>query len=315
MGKKKAVIVGLSGQDGHYLNALLSGKGYEVTGLSSTRAIAPDGRMLPPVDITNPGEVETLVRAVRPDEVYYLAAVHQSSQDRMANGDGDLFIKSMAVNVVGLVNFLNAAKKNAPGTRLFYAASSHVFGAPEGEMQDERTPFDPVCIYGISKTAGVRACRFFHAEHGVFASAGILFNHESPVRKPQFVSRKIVDTAKAIKEGREEKLVLGNLDSRVDWGYAPDFADAMHRILQADGPDSFVVATGELHSIREFVEEVFGLLGLDWQKHVTVDPSIVTKKPRHPLAGKAHKLRSVTGWRPSVDFPGLIRKLVEGEAR
>lgn len=310
---KNAVIVGVSGQDGYYLNNLLKQRGYSVTGLSSTRVVTPGMQILPPIDITNIDEVTAFVREVTPDEVYYLAAVHQSSEDRLVLNDAGLFVKTMKVNVFGLVNFLSAVKDCAPGARIFYAASSHVFGNAVGEVQDERTPFYPVCIYGISKAAGVQACQFYLSEHGVFASVGILFNHESAMRKPQFVSRKTVDTAKAIKEGRAEKLTLGNLDSRVDWGYAPDYVEAMYRILQAEKADTFVISTGELHSIREFVEGVFGYWGLDWQKYVAVNPSIVTKRPRPPLAGNSTKLRAITGWKPSVDFTGLIRILVEGE--
>jgi GDPmannose 4,6-dehydratase len=177
-------------------------------------------------------------------------------------------------------------------------------------VQDESTPFDPVCVYGISKAGGVQMCRYFRRKHGVFASAGILYNHESPWRARRFVISKIVHGAVAIARGAQQKLQLGNLGARVDWGYAPDFVDAMHRILCLEAPDDFVVATGCTHTVGEAAEIAFARLGLDWREHVVESPEILTRK-RVVLCGDASKLRRMCGWRPTVDFQTLIARLLE----
>jgi len=250
--------------------------------------------------------------AVRPDEVYYLAAVHHAAEENRG-GDLDLFGKSFDVNVRGMLNFLEAIRKRSPGTRLFYAASSHIFGRARTSPQDEQTPVEPACIYGITKATGLQCCRFYRQRHGVFAAVGILYNHESPYRRPEFVSQKIVRGALAIRDGRQSKLVLGDLDAQVDWGYAPDYVDAMTRILGHAAPEDFIVATGQLHSVREFAAAAFGRLGLDWAKYVEVDSSLVGKQKR-ALVGNADKLRSLTGWRPSVTFDQMVGLLIQAAA-
>ena len=181
-------------------------------------------------------------------------------------------------------------------------------------MQDEATPFNPVCAYGITKAAGVHLCRFYRQECGLFASVGILYNHESPFRRPEFVSQKIIRGGLAVKEGRQSEIVLGDLAAQVDWGYAPDTVDAMVRILRHDVPDDFVVATGQLHSVREFVEEVFRRLGLDGRGHVREDPQIVRKR-RRTLLGNSDKLRQRTGWKPSVTFAEMIGLLLQAQEK
>jgi GDPmannose 4,6-dehydratase len=262
------------------------------------------------VDILDAAAVENAVRAFAPEEIYYLAACHHSSQERPP-GDRELFQQSFAINVFGLVNFLEAMRLIGGPARLFYAASSHVFGvAPT--PQDETTPFRPDSAYGITKAAGAECVRFYRQTHGLFAAVGILYNHESPWRRPQFVTQKIARAAAAIKAGRENRLVLGDLEAAVDWGYAPDYVDAMIRILALPQPDDFVVATGQAHTVREFVEIAFGLLGLNWKEHVQVTPGLIVAPPRD-LVGKADKLIAATGWKPSVTFAELVALLVRAQ--
>jgi GDPmannose 4,6-dehydratase len=197
-----------------------------------------------------------------------------------------------------------------PQTRLFYAASSHIFGTPESDRQNEETPLRPNSAYGISKAAGLQCCQLYRRQKGIFASTGILFNHESPLRKPSFLSQKIVHGALRAERDPAYKLVLGDLEARVDWGYAPDYVDAMYRILQLPEASDFVVASGELHTVREFAQAAFGAVGLDWRRHVETDARLLNKIS-HPLRGDSGKLRSATGWTPTVSFVELVTGLVQ----
>jgi len=310
---KKAVILGNTGQDGHYLSGLLHERHYETIGISSKQvSVNPYG--LTQVDITQQQHVDSLLSSFRPDEIYFLAAVHQSSSDQQIE-DGTLFQKSLDLNVSALINFLEWIRKFSSGGKLFYAASSHVFGNPEKSPQDETTPFRPDCIYGITKTAGVNACRFYRENHGVFASVGIFYNHESPLRASKFVSKKIVEEAVAIKRGLQAELVLGNLESQIDWGYAPDYMRAVFSMMQLPGAGDFVISSGEIHTIREFVEGVFERLELDWKKYVKVNPALITKRQKRNLFGNNRKINQYTGWSPQMDFKGLIAILVDEELK
>jgi GDPmannose 4,6-dehydratase len=306
---KHAIVVGSQGQDGRLLSGHLQQKGYEVLGIG--RKAVPGAA---PVDILDSAGVSGIVRQFHPDEIYYLAAVHHSSQDHAGDEPLPLLHDSFAVNVNGLLNFLEAARLHAADARLFYAASSHVFGSPEQSPQDERTPLKPACAYGISKTAGIHCCQFYRHKYNLFTACGILFNHESIYRKPQFVARKIVLSALAISRKKQNKLILGDLSAKVDWGYAPDYVDAMHRMLQLEKGDDFVVATGIPHSVQDFAEIAFSTLQLDWKKYVTEQKSIVNQR-RVGLVGSASKLRRATGWSPTVDFTQMVRTLVEQAAK
>jgi GDPmannose 4,6-dehydratase len=256
--------------------------------------------------------VRSIVSAFLPDEIYFLAAFHHASESLPLN-EYDLVSRSFEVNTLALHNFLNAIVHEIPHPRLFYAASSHIFGEPPENLQNEETPLNPSCIYGISKAAGVRLCRYYRCRHDIFASVGILYNHESPRRAPTFVLRKVVKAAVAISKNRQDKLMLGNLDACVDWGYAPDYVDAMWRILQLDNPADFVVSSGELHSVREAVEIAFETVGLDWRAYVEVDPAIPRKSYSGSLRGDSSKLRSLTGWCPSKPFHAMVEEIVKIE--
>lgn len=305
----RALIVGSEGQDGRLLYSQLAAEGSAVLGLGNGSSRSTDTAATNPVNVGCRQEVQRVVAEWQPDEVYYLAAVHQASQDAIPADDVDLFERSQTVHVTGALHFLDALRERQSGA-LFYAASSLVFGDSTDGPNDEQTPFRPRCIYGITKTAAAQACRFYRESKGVKASVGILFNHESPLRRSNFVSQKIVRGAAAIARGQEEKLVLGDLSARTDWGYAPDFIDAMIRIVRSAPPDDYVVATGETHSVGEFAETAFGRLGLNWREHVIEDPGLLTRQSITRV-GNASRLRDRTGWRPSVTFVEMVELLTD----
>lgn len=303
---KRALIIGSRGQDGRLLWDLLNGADYNVHGL-----IRPGSESLQPgetaCDLLDENDVRSLIGDLKPDEIYYLAAYHHSSES-VRPSEIELFSRSFEVNVNGLLNVLESVRLVSPGSRILYAASSHVFGDGASSPQDEQTPLAPTNIYGISKTAGIYACRRYRSHNGVFVSVAILYNHESRFRGQEFVSQKIVRGVLDIQQGKRQQLVLGDLSAHVDWGYAADSVDAMRRILQLENPDEFVVATGERHSVQEFVEIVFKLAGLDWTRYVTEDATLFSSRPS-AFTGDSGKLRNLTGWRPTVTFSEMVTEL------
>ena len=264
------------------------------------------------IDILDRAQVDDAVRSYAPDAIFYLAAHHHAAEDAAAPDAAELYLRSHDVHVRGLVNVLEAVKSRAGDARIFYAASSHCFGEPPPGRQDENTPLRPRCAYGITKTAGVQLCRMYRADHAVRASCGFLYNHESPLRRANFLSMKIVRAAVEISRGRRDRLVLGDLSARVDWGYAPDTIEAMIAIVQLDKADDFIIATGDTHSVEEFVSLAFSRLDVDWHRHVEVDPSLINKR-RAVLVGDNAKLRARTGWSPSVSFADMVGLLVDAE--
>jgi GDPmannose 4,6-dehydratase len=301
---KTAVITGSAGQDGTYLAEQLRKIGYAITGL-------PRGGDW---DITAADSVTSLLETIHPTEVYHLAAYHHSAQDKLAD-DLEVFHQSNAVHTVATANFLEAIRQVSPSTRFFFAASCHLFGSAATPLQDESTPFNPDGVYGITKQAGLQLCHYYRHKYNVFAAVGILYNHESPLRSPSFVSQKIVKAAVAIRAGRQSSLTLGDLDATVDWGFAGDYADAMHRILQLPGADDFVIASGATHRVGDFVAEAFQAVGLDWRRYVTVDPTLLRLSKRLPLAGNSSKLRRMTGWEPQTNFKELVQLMIAAEQR
>lgn len=287
---KRVVVAGSAGQDGRILSSLLAQQNASVLGIERGTLAVRDA-----------------VASFRPDEIYYLAAHHTSAE---RSGAEDIQT-SRDVHVRGLAKMIEAA----PDARIVYAASSHVFGDPDHEPQNESTPMRPTSAYGITKKEGIELCREARAR-GVFASAAILYNHESPLRREEFLSQKLIRGALAIRRGEARRVVVGDLSARADFSFAPDVVDALMRIAAADAADDFVVASGESHSVREFAEAVFERAGLDWRDHVDEDRSLgVRSSPR--LVGDATKLRATTGWRPTVTFDEMIGRLwqaaVEGE--
>jgi GDPmannose 4,6-dehydratase len=311
---RRTLIVGSEGQDGRILFDRLTGEGCAVLGLGRDSVRGVESDAIGRVDVGCREEVARAVEQWQPDEIYYLAAVHRASQEAVTVDDAELFERSLRVHVSGPVHFLEALVQQQSSGRFFYAASSLVFGDVSARPQDEQTPFRPRCVYGITKAAGAHACRFYREAHRLHASAGLLYNHESPLRQQNFVSQKIVRAAVAIARDPREKLVLGDLSARIDWGYAPDFIDAMIRIVRHPEPDDYVVATGETHTVQEFVEIAFGLLGLDWRAHVVEDRGLLTR-PAVTRIGSAERLRQHTGWRPTTTFPQMVGILVDAAKR
>lgn len=309
---KRAVIFGARGQDGTLLTEHLARRDYHVLGVDQNATDCSLGESLWPVDILDPESVLAFFQRFAPDEVYYLAAYHHSSESAELLAPATIWKRSFDVQVNGLLNVLEAIRAAAPKSRLFYAASSLIFGEPDGSPQTEADPPAPLCVYGITKTAGMQVCRFYRRHYHAFASVGILYNHESHLRPETFLSRKIVSTAVRIKQGRANELVLGDLSAQSDWGYAPDYVDAMHRMLALPEPDDFIVATGALHRVQDWVEVTFGALGLNWRDYCREDPSLITRK-RKPLVGDSGKLRRLTDWCPDTSFEDMIARMLEME--
>ena len=312
-GAKVSLVVGSGGQDGYYLTELLRARGDHVVGITRTACTSSRRGALAAVDILAREQVARLLAEIRPAEVYYLAASHHSAE-AAAKDPYETFRRANDVHVGGLLNFLDGMERHAKAARLFFAASSHVFGQAATSPQSELTPLAPICAYGVTKTAGIGLCRFYRISRGVFASAGILYNHESPRRTASFVSRKIVQAAVDIQLGAKRVLTLGDLSAQVDWGAAEDYVEAMTRILKLEEPGDYVVASGLLHTVREFVEAAFSALSMAWQPHVVEDGSLL-KNVRPALVGDATRLRETTGWRPTLDFTEMVRRMVGAEMK
>jgi len=263
------------------------------------------------LDLTQSKDVISLIKELQPDEIYHLAAVHHSSEENSSE-NASAFRQAYEVNFFALINLLEGVRLHSAKSHLFYAASSHIFGTPATEIQDEQTPLNPDSPYAFSKVDGLLACRLYRQRYGSHASVGILYNHESEHRASKFLSKKIVGTVARIKNGSKEKLILGDLSAIIDWGYARDYVEAMHRITNLPEADDFVIATGVKHTVQQFVETAFGFAGLDWRSHVTENASLLGR--RNPVRiGNPAKLMNCTGWRPSVSFEQMIKLLLLSE--
>jgi len=311
LSKRIAIIVGHKGQDGRLLNSLLQGRGYSVIGIgrSGVETFGPIDSV-PPCSLTEPESPATLVRCTQPDEIYYLAAHHGSSESRHREPLREWQLLN-AVNVDGLLLFLESIRLYAQSCRLFYASSSLIYGShPAASPQTENTPCAPDEPYGASKAYAADICRDYRQRHGVFASVGILYNHESHLRRRDFLSMKLARGAIAASRGDDAHVAVGSLDATVDWGYAPDFVDAFTRILRVEYPADFVVATGAMHSVRDFADAAYSRVGLDWSRYVREDPSILERQ-RTGRVGDPTKLHRATGWLPSLSFEGMVHTLVD----
>jgi GDPmannose 4,6-dehydratase len=308
---KTALIIGIKGQDGTLLQEYLKHLSYRVSGVDR-QYVSPE--MLLPAsaaDITVKQDVESLLSHLKPDEIYYFAAYHHSSEDARPD-DFELYHQSHKVHVEGLLNFLESIKVHSPDTRLFYTSSSLIFGATETDIQNETTPACPDTIYAITKFAAQQLCRYYRENHAVFASVGIMYNHESHLRTDNFLFKKIVKTAVQIQRKEKDSLIVGDLSAEVDWGYAPDYIEAMHRVLQLSASGEFIISSGAKHSVRELAEKVFACIGLDYTQYVIEDRSILTRK-KNKLFGDNRKIRAYTGWKPSTSFDEMIDILVDKE--
>jgi GDPmannose 4,6-dehydratase len=312
---KRAIITGITGQDGSYLAELLLSKGYEVVG-ATRRASAPnfwriqhllDRMTLKPADLLDQLSLIRLVDEVRPHEFYNLAAmsfVPASWDQPMLTGE---------FNAQGVTRVLEAIRQVDPSIRLYQASSSEMFGKVRETPQTELTPFHPRSPYGVSKVFAHYITVNYRESYDMFAVSGMLFNHESPRRGLEFVTRKVTDAVARIKLGVQSTLSLGNLEAHRDWGFAGDYVHAMWLMLQQEHGEDFVIATGISHSVRDLVEVAFSHAGLEWRKHVILDPKLLRPAEVEHLIGDSTKARSKLGWKPSVDFSGLVKMMVDAD--
>jgi len=309
----RVLIIGHSGQDGTLLLKSLESSGHEVYGMSRY-SFYPEA-MVDLAVVSGNRDLQSIrdfIRFLQPTQIYYLAAHHTSSEGAGTDSLIDTYMYSHETHVLGFLNVLNAVEESIPNCRVFYAASSLVFSGMTGEVQNESTPLDPVGFYGLTKAQGILLSHEYRRQRGLFVSVGILYNHESPHRPAHFLSQKIVRAAARIAAGSDENLIVGDLTARVDWGYAGDYVLAFQKILELPTSDDFIVASGEAHSVQEFTERVFDGFGLDWRDHVEVNRDVLTRQFKVRI-GDVAKLKSETGWTPSLDFFGLIDHLVSAE--
>ena len=319
--KQKTLITGITGQDGSYLDELLLSKGYEVHGIVRRVALEdPQHRLwrirhisdkvtLHAASLESYTSIFNVVEKVRPDECYHLAAqsfVSYSFEDEFS---------TINTNINGAHFILSAIKEKAPECRLYFAASSEMFGKVKETPQNEDTPFHPCSPYVISKVAGFDLTRNYREAYHLFACNGILFNHESPRRGYEFVTRKISNAVANINLGLNNELRLGNLEARRDWGFAGDYVNVMWLMLQQDEPDDYVIATNETHSVKEFAELAFSYVDLDWEEHVVVDEKLYRPADVHALRGDYSKGKRKLGWEPTIRFDELVKMMVEADLK
>jgi len=318
---KKALITGITGQDGSYLADFLLEKGYEVHGIVRRVAIEdPEHRLwrikhiidkviLHAASLESFASIFSVVDKIQPDEIYHLAAqsfVSYSFEDEFS---------TVGTNINGTHYVLAAMKERAPRARLYFAASSEMYGNAKQTPQDENTAFHPRSPYGISKVAGFQLTENYRQAYNLYAVSGICFNHESPRRGFEFVTRKVATTAVRIKLGLAKELVLGNLESKRDWGYAADYVNAMWLMLQQSEPDDYVIATGESHSVKELIQSAFEHVGLDYEEYTRIDEKLYRPAEIYELKGNAGKARNKLGWQPTVSFEHLVRMMVDSELK
>ena len=312
---RRALITGVTGQDGAYLAEFLVQRGYEVHGMVRQCSTQNYGRIshlldrivLHQGDLLDQGSLTALLQEVRPQEVYNLAAqsfVPTSWSQPLLTGE---------FTALGVTRMLEAVRTVDPTIRFYQASSSEMFGAAREKLQNEQTPFYPRSPYGVAKVYGHWITINYRESYDLFACSGILFNHESPLRGKEFVTRKITDAVARIKLGVQEKIQLGNLDAVRDWGFYGDYVKAMWMMLQQEKPDDYVVATGEAHSVRDLVDLAFGHVGLDWHDHVEIDPKLFRAAEVIALRGDATKARTQLGWKHRVSFAELVHMMVDAD--
>ncbi|OGI19116.1 MAG: GDP-mannose 4,6-dehydratase [Candidatus Melainabacteria bacterium RIFCSPHIGHO2_02_FULL_34_12] len=314
---KRALITGITGQDGSYLAELLLSKGYEVHGIVRHSAIENkehkfsrikhilDKIYLHSASLENYASIFNVIEKVKPDECYHLAAlsfVSYSFEDPFS---------TINTNINGTLHVLSSIKERVPDCRFYFAGTSEMYGNISQVPQNENTPFYPRSPYGISKVAGYHLTTNFRESYDLFALSGILFNHESPRRGMEFVTRKITSTIAKIKLGLEKELKLGDLDTKRDWGFAGDYVIAMWLMLQQNKPDDYVIATGRNHSVREFVDAAFNCVNLNWKDYVKIDKALFRPAEVYELRGDFSKAKKKLGWEPTVSFEELIKMMVE----
>jgi len=311
----RALITGITGQDGSYMAELLLGKGYEVFGIVRRSSVKKFDRIesliddleLVEGDLTDQTSLDHIVSSVQPDEVYNLAAqsfVPVSWNQPVLTGD---------VTGLGVIRILEAIRKHRPQAKFLQASSSEMFGKARETPQTEKTPFYPRSPYGVAKVFGHYITVNYRESHGIFACSAMGFNHESPRRGLEFVTRKVTHQVARIKCGLAKKLLMGNLDAKRDWGFARDYVRAMWMMLQQPEPDDYVLATGKTHSVRELLEVAFTAAGLNWKEYVETDPKLIRPAEVDFLCGDAGKAREKLGWEPEVSFEELIKMMIEAD--
>jgi len=317
---KTALITGIAGQDGSYLAELLLSKGYAVHGFvrpflgEPEIALSNISHILDKIslhfeDITDAVAILECVESIKPDEIYHLATNHEVGITI------EEYRQSRCVNMDSAMYFLSVIKEKQENCRFFYASSSNVLGRTSISPQNENTNLSPESIYGISKVAGMSLVQLNRVQRGLFASSGILFNHESPRRNLSYLPRKITSAAARIKLGLDRELEIGDLDAKKDWGYAGDYVEAVWRILQADKPDDFVIGTGELHTVRDILDIAFGSLDLDWKQFVKVNPAFIRPKVKTEIVADIAKIKRLLGWTPKTQFKELIVMMLNEDLR
>ena len=310
---KKVLITGIGGQDGSYLAELLLSKGYEVHGIELVGVPLPNLAQIETQLKLHKGSLldaewlTDLLQRISPDECYHLAAASFVS---FRFEDEAKILKN---NIEGTHNLLASLKTSSPLCRFFFAGTSEMFGNVDCSPQCEGSLFKPRSVYGISKVAGHNLVGYYRQQHSFWACTGILYNHESPRRGAAFVTRKITSTAARIKLGLENKLVLGNLDAERDWGYSPDYVNAMWLMLQAESPRDYVLSSGKLHTVREFTHAAFSAVGLDYRDYVEVSQEFYREKEHIPLCGDPRKAKSELGWQSSLSFQDMVSEMVQND--
>jgi GDPmannose 4,6-dehydratase len=313
-GTPTALITGIGGQDGYYLAARLCELGYSVVGTSHRPDAAPTiqvgDRSVPvrPLDLGSAAAIDEIVRDERPDEIYNLAARASSAQlfdDPLATAD---------INGVAVARLLEAIRRHSPGTRFCQASSREVFAGTDQVPQDETTPRTPLSAYGSAKAFADHLVAAYRSNHALFACSAVLFSHESPRRPPHFVVRKVTQAAARARAGGRETVSIGDLGAVRDWGYAPDYVEAMRRMLRQSDPRDYVIASGVAHTVQDVCETAFAHVGLDWRRTLRVDDELKRPPDRVPAVGNPARARAELDWQPSLDFKQMIAQMVDAEA-
>ena len=305
---KVAIISGISGQDGTYLSRLLLKKKYKVFGISNPKnktKIKAKNINIEKIDLNNFKKISQLIKKIKPDEFYHLAA-----QSFINYKFEDEFFK-LNPNINGTHYILSSINKYSPKTKFYFAASSEIFGDTNSFPQSEKNQFNPRSAYGISKVAGFHLTKNYRDAYNLFSCSGILYNHESPLRNENFVSRKITSSIARILAKKQKKLVLGNINSKRDWGYAEDYVEAMWKMLQLKKPQDFVIGTGKMHSVKDFLKIAFQHVSLDYRKYIKFDKKLLRPKDNTVLQANPKKAKRILNWKPKTNFKQLVHKMVD----
>jgi len=305
-----ALIIGSKGQDGQLLADYLSTQNINVTGVNKYGLSNKDDFSCS-FDLNSIESLKLFLSKYPQQHIYYLAAHHKSSHGNTEQ-EGSEFSACFDTHVTNIRNILEAVLIASPNTRVFYASSSLIFGESENSLFDENSLQNPTCAYGITKKMGMDIIKWYRDHHGLFACSGILFNHESWLRSPNFLSRKIIQTAVKIKHGLEDKLVVGNLNAQTDWGFAPDFVEAFYAMLLANKPDDYVIASGVSHTVKDWVEYAFGYLNLDYKKYVFEDKNLILRN-KPVMIGNTNKIKKNLQWSTSTRFDKMIEIMINKE--